>query len=443
MKLLKYSEINKLAIPALISGIAEPILSITDTAIVGNVNYNAMEALGAVGIVGTFLSMLVWVFGQKRSVIASIVSQAIGARKIDEIKSLPSQAIFIILLMSLVIIGITYPFAENLFSFYNASGLILDYSVGYYKIRVIGIPFTLITIGIFGVFRGLQNTITPMAIALVGTSLNIVLDIILVYGIEGILSPMHIYGAAYASVIAQVTMAGLAVFLLYKKTKITLRFSLPFNKKIRDFLSMFLDLIIRTLALNIALYFGSSFAAKYGDEFIAAYTIAINLWFLGAFIIDGYSSAGTILSGKFFGEKSYNKLIELSYKLSLIGIFLGISIFSIGMIFYGYSGVIFTKEQIVLVEFYNVFWIVLIMQPLCAVAFIFDGIFKGLGWMKKLRNVLLFSTFIVFIPTLLITDSYGYKLEGIFLAFTLWIIARGVPLIIKFYKTCVPLVQKM
>lgn len=443
MKLLKYSEINKLAIPALISGIAEPILSITDTAIVGNVNYNAMEALGAVGIVGTFLSMLVWVFGQKRSVIASIVAQAIGARKIDEIKSLPSQAIFIILLMSLVIIGITYPFAENLFSFYNASGLILDYSVGYYKIRVIGIPFTLITIGVFGVFRGLQNTITPMAIALVGTSLNIVLDIILVYGIEGILSPMHIYGAAYASVIAQVTMAGLAVFLLYKKTKITLRFSLPFNKKIRDFLSMFLDLIIRTLALNIALYFGSSFAAKYGDEFIAAYTIAINLWFLGAFIIDGYSSAGTILSGKFFGEKSYNKLIELSYKLSLIGIFLGISIFSIGMIFYGYSGVIFTKEQIVLVEFYNVFWIVLIMQPLCAVAFIFDGIFKGLGWMKKLRNVLLFSTFIVFIPTLLITDSYGYKLEGIFLAFTLWIIARGVPLIIKFYKTCVPLVQKM
>ena len=443
MKLLKYSEINKLAIPALISGIAEPILSITDTAIVGNVNYNSMEALGAVGIVGTFLSMLVWVFGQKRSVIASIVAQAIGARKIDEIKSLPSQAIFIILLMSLVIIGITYPFAENLFSFYNASGLILDYSVDYYKIRVIGIPFTLITIGIFGVFRGLQNTITPMAIALVGTSLNIVLDIILVYGIEGVLSPMHIYGAAYASVIAQVTMAGLAIFLLYKKTKITLRFSLPFNKKIRDFLSMFLDLIIRTLALNIALYFGSSFAAKYGDEFIAAYTIAINLWFLGAFIIDGYSSAGTILSGKFFGEKSYNKLIELSYKLSLIGIFLGISIFAIGMIFYGYLGIIFTKEQIVLVEFYNVFWIVLIMQPLCAVAFIFDGIFKGLGWMKKLRNVLLFSTFIVFIPTLLIADSYGYKLEGIFLAFTLWIIARGVPLIIKFYKTCVPLVQKM
>ena len=295
----------------------------------------------------------------------------------------------------------------------------------------------------FGVFRGLQNTITPMAIAIVGTLLNIVLDVIFVYGIEGLLHPMHIYGAAYASVIAQITMAGLAIFLLYKKTKITLRFSLPFNKKINDFLSMFFDLIIRTLALNIALYFGSSFAAKYGDEFIAAYTIAINLWFLGAFIIDGYSSAGTILSGKFFGEKSYNKLIELAFKLSLIGVILGISIFTVGMVFYNHLGLMFTTDEIVLVEFYNVFWIVLIMQPFCALAFIYDGIFKGLGWMKKLRDVLLFSTFIVFIPTLLIADSYAYKLEGIFFAFTLWIIARGAPLIIKFYKTCVPLVQKM
>jgi len=443
MKLLKYSQIHKLAIPALISGIAEPILSITDTAIVGNVDYNSMEALGAVGIVGTFLSMLVWVFGQKRSVIASIVSQAIGAKKINEIKSLPSQAIFIILLFSLIIIGITYPFAENLFRFYNASGLVLEYSVDYYKIRVIGIPFTLITIGVFGIFRGLQNTFTPMIVAIVGTLLNIILDITLVYGVGDIIAPMHINGAAYASVIAQLTMAVLAIFLLYKKTKITLRFSLPFNKKIKGFLLMFFDLIIRTLALNIALYFGSSFAAKYGDEFIAAYTIAINMWFLGAFIIDGYSSAGTILSGKLFGEKAYKKLINLGFKLTIIGLLLGFIMIAIGMVFYDYLGLIFTKNEVVLGEFSKILWIILIMQPLCAVAFIYDGIFKGLGWMKELRNVLLFSTFIVFIPTLLITDSYGYKLEGVFFAFTLWIIARGVPLIIKFYKTCVPLVQKM
>jgi len=443
MSLIKYKQIHRLAIPALISGIAEPILSITDTAIVGNIEYNSTEALGAVGIVGAFLSMLVWVFGQKRSVIASIVSQAIGAKNIDEIKSLPSQAIFIILLFSLLIIGITYPFAENLFGLYNASDLVLEYSVDYYKIRVIGIPFTLITIGIFGIFRGLQNTVIPMRIAVIGTLLNVFLDVIFVYGVDGWINPMHINGAAYASVIAQLVMTCLAVYLLSNKTQITLKFSLPFNKKIKGFLLMFSNLIIRTIALNIALYFGSSFAAKYGNEFIAAYTIAINLWFLGAFVIDGYSSAGTILSGKLFGEKSYKLLVDLAVKLTIIGFILGLVMLIIGWIFYDYLGLIFTQEKMVLLEFSNVLWMVLIMQPLCAIAFIYDGIFKGLGWMKELRNVLLFSTFMVFLPTLLLADSYGYELEGIFFAFTLWIIARGVPLIIKFYKTCVPLAQKM
>ena len=94
--LLSFKHINKLAIPALIAGIAEPLLSITDTAIIGNIDENATESLAAVGIVGAFISMLVWVLGQTRSALSSIVSQYLGANKLDEIKSLPAQAIFLI-----------------------------------------------------------------------------------------------------------------------------------------------------------------------------------------------------------------------------------------------------------------------------------------------------------------------------------------------------------
>ena len=156
-----------------------------------------------------------------------------------------------------------------------------------------------------------------MVIAIIGTLLNIVLDIIFVYGIDGFISPMYIKGAAYASLIAQITMAIIAVILLYKKTNITLRIRLPFNPKIKSFLQMFGNLVIRTASLNVTLYFCNAFATKYGDEFIAAYTIAINLWFLVAFIIDGYSSAGTILSGKLFGEKSYDVLKKFGSDLTL------------------------------------------------------------------------------------------------------------------------------
>ena len=434
-------QINKLAIPALISGVSEPILSLTDAAIIGNMDYNATESLAAVGIVTTFLSMLIWVLGQTRSAISSIVSQYFGASNLDAVKNLPAQAIFLITSLSLLIIAATYPFATQIFTFYNASETILNYSVDYYQIRVFGFPFTLFTIAVFGTFRGLQNTYYPMLIAISGAAANIVLDIVFVYGIEGVIPAMHIKGAAYASVIAQVVMASLSAYYVLKKTDIPLLVRFPFNPEIRRFSLMILNLFIRTIALNVALYFGTSFATKYGTTYIAAYTIAINLWFLGAFLIDGYASAGNILSGKLLGAKDYKNLIDLSNKLIKYGLIVGLVISAVGALFYYPLGNLFTNDKAVLKEFYKIFWIVLVMQPLCALAFIFDGVFKGLGEMKYLRNVLLFSTLLIFIPVILWTDSLDYKLYGVFIAFTLWIIARGVPLIIKFRKTFKPLAQ--
>ncbi|RCW93669.1 MATE family efflux transporter [Winogradskyella arenosi] len=434
-------QINKLAIPALIAGVAEPILSLTDAAIIGNMDYEATTSLAAVGIVGTFFSMLIWVLGQTRSAISSIVSQYLGANQLEAVKDLPAQAIFIITILSLIIIGVTYPLAASIFKLYNAAGPILDFSVTYYQIRVFGFPFTLFTIAVFGTFRGLQNTYHPMLIAIVGAVLNIALDMVLVYGIDGLFPAMHIKGAAYASVFAQVVMALLSAFYLRRKTDIPLLVKLPFNSEMKRFVFMIANLFIRTLALNLALYLATSFATKYGENYIAAYTIAINLWFLGAFLIDGYAGAGNILSGKLFGAKDYKNLIELSNKLIKYGIVVGVLIATIGAVFYYPIGRIFSNDKAVLSEFYKVFWIILAMQPLCALAFIFDGVFKGLGKMKYLRNVLLFSTLAVFVPIVFWTDHLDYKLYGIFIAFTFWMIARGLPLIINFRKTFISLAK--
>lgn len=440
-KSITLKDINKLAIPALIAGVSEPILSLTDAAIVGNIGFNATESLAAVGIVSTFLSMLIWVLGQTRSAISSIMSQYLGANKLDAVKNLPAQAIFLITSLSVLIILFTYPFAIQIFKLYNASDLILDYSVDYYHIRVFGFPFTLFTIAVFGTFRGLQNTYYPMIIAIIGAVSNILFDFVLVYGIEGYIPALQIKGAAYASVMAQFLMAFCSAYYLLKKTDIPLRVRFPFNKEIKRFTVMILNLFIRTLALNTTLYFATSYATKYGTTYIAAYTIAINLWFFGAFLIDGYASAGNILGGKLLGGEQYGELIKLSNKLIKYGILVGFVIGGLGSLFYYPIGNLFTNDPEVLNTFYSVFWIVLAMQPLCAIAFIFDGFFKGLGRMADLRNILLLSTFFVFIPILLWFDYLGYKLYGIFMAFSLWIVARGVPLIIKFRKTYKPLAQ--
>jgi putative MATE family efflux protein len=440
-KSISNKQINRLAIPAIIAGISEPVLSLTDAAIVGHIPTNATESLAAVGIVSSFLSMLIWVLGQSRSAISAIISQYLGANKLHEVKRLPAQAIAIIITLSLLVCATTLPFSESIFKFYNAKDLLLDYSVEYYNIRIIGFPFTLYTFAVFGIFRGLQNTYYTMIIAIVGAVINIVLDFILVYGVFGIIPALNLKGAAIASAFSQLLMAGMASILLLKKTPISLKLVLPFNKELPNFLQMIGNLIIRTLALNLALYFATSFATDYGTEYIAAYTIAINLWFFAAFAVDGYASAGNIMSGKLFGGNQIKLLVALSNRLLKRALIVGVMMAALGALFYEQLGSLFTTEKAVLTEFYKVFWIVLLMQPFCALAFVFDGIFKGLGEMKTLRNVLVLSTVVVFIPALFIGDYYELKLHGILLAFTFWMIARGIPLIVKFRKQFLPQIQ--
>jgi len=126
---VNFKSINQLAIPATISGIAEPILSITDTAIVGNIPMDGLESLAAAGIVGSFLSMLIWVLGQTRSSISAIFSQYLGAGRLDEVKNLPAQAIFLNILLSIVVLLTTIFVIEEIFELFNASGKILEFGI--------------------------------------------------------------------------------------------------------------------------------------------------------------------------------------------------------------------------------------------------------------------------------------------------------------------------
>lgn len=432
---ISFRAINKLAIPAIISGIAEPLLSITDTAIVGNIQGHSTEALAAVGIAGSFISALVWILAQTRSAISAIVGKYLGAKKLEEIASLPAQIIGINIVLSISICLVSLFFVNEIFQLYNADGLILTYAVSYFKIRAIGFPLTLFVFSVFGIFGGLQNTFWPMVISITGAVLNIGLDFLLVFGFEGYLEPMHINGAAWASVIAQSVMAIMALILLLKKTPFSLKITGPFNKEIKNLLSISLNLAIRAAALNLALYFANAYATKYGANYIAAQTIAFQIWLFFAFFIDGYSSVGNIVSGKLLGEQNYKKLWKLSVKLSKYSIVVAFILLGICALFYIQIGQLFSEEDEVLRLFFGIFWIVLIMQPINAVAFVFDGIFKGLAEAKTLRNLLIFATLGGYLPVLLIGDYFDLKLYAIWIAFTVWMLIRSSVLVLKFRRT--------
>jgi MATE family multidrug resistance protein len=438
---VNFKTINQLAVPATISGIAEPILSITDTAIVGNIPVDGLESLAAAGIVGSFLSMLIWVLGQTRSSISAIISQYLGAGKLEEVKNLPAQAIFFNILLSIFLLLSTIFIVEEIFSLFEATGKILQYCISYYSIRVWGFPLTLFTFAVFGIFRGLQNTYYPMIIALIGAVLNIILDFIFVYGIDGLIPAMYLEGAAWASLISQAVMAILVFVLLLKKTEISLKLVFPLNKEIKRLVIMSLNLFVRALALNAALIIAVREATALGDRYIGAHTIAINLWLFAAFFIDGYGAAGNSMGGKLLGAKDYKGLWELSKKIITYGLLISLILMASGFIFYKPIGHIFSNESIVLETFYGIFFIVILGLPMNTLAFVFDGLFKGLGEMKYLRNVLLTATFLGFIPALYLGKYLGWGFYAIWIAFIVWMLIRGLALVWKFRRKFKPLVQ--
>ena len=437
-----FKNINRLAIPATISGIAEPVLSITDTAIVGNIPIDGVESLAAAGIVGSFLSILIWFLGQTRSAISSIVSQYLGAGRLDDVKSLPAQAIFLNLALSFVVLLSTVFVVEEIFQLFEATGKILDYCVSYYSIRVWGFPLTLFTFAIFGIFRGLQNTFYPMLVAMIGAGLNILLDFVLVYGIDDIVPALYLEGAAWASLIAQIVMALLAFVLLKTKTSIGLRLQFPIHKELKSLIFMSLNLFIRTIALNTALLLAVREATSLGTKFIGAHTIAVNIWLFTAFFIDGYSAAGNSMAGRLLGSKDYRGLWALAKKINLYGIVVSLFLLFLGLLFYNSIGRLFSKDVAVLQIFGSVFYLVLLGLPMNSVAFLFDGMFKGMGKMKYLRNVLLGATFLGFVPTLYFCLYLGWGIHAIWMAFLVWMLFRSTPLVLKFRATFKPLLQK-
>lgn len=431
---ITFREINVLAVPAIFSGISESIISLTDIAIIGNIKEHNVEALAAAGLVGSFLSAIIWVVAQTKTSISAIVSQHLGANRIYAVKTLVPQAITFNFILSIFILISTTLFANSIFKAYNAEGLILEYAESYYRIRALGFPLTLITFAIYGVFRGLQNTLWAMKCSIVGALLNVVLDFALVFGIEGWIPAMHLEGAAYASVISQFVMFSMALYYYLTKTPFTLKIRRKLNPSLKPLILMSFNFILRTTTLNITMYLANAYATGYGKNFIAAQSILMNIWLFFSFFIDGYASAGNALSGKLLGQKNYPALWQMSKSISKYSIVISLLLIALCAVFYKQIGLLFNQDIEVITVFVSVFWIVLVMQPINALAYIYDGIFKGLGDAKFLRNNLIFATFCGFIPTLLLFDYLGWQLYGVWIAFSVWMCCRSFPLIYTFKK---------
>ena len=426
MKRITTQEINRLAIPAIISGVIEPVISLTDTVMAGNIADNTKEILGAVGVVISFLSALLWIFLQASRALTSQVAYGYGQGRITQVKGLVAQILLLSLIISLSASVISYMGSEFILNyFYDIEGNLLDFSLDYFRIRVWGFPFTLLTLTIYSVFRGFQNTSWAMYISLTGGIINVVFNYIFVY-----IFHWGIKGLAWASLLSQGVMFVLSVVVMYSCTPFKFLIVRGLHPKFVQSLRMSADLLIRSSLLQAVLYFSFAKAALLGTEgdntAVATHTLLNQVWSFSTFLFDGYCNAGGLLSGRLYGIGQYQAIRNLVKQLFYIVLAIGIGILIVYFIFYYWIGTILTQDIDILPLFYDNFWIVVLMQPITAIAFLFDGIYKGMGLTKELRNTFIIATLLGFFPAYYITQNLlDWGLSGIWIAFYVWMVFRG------------------
>ena len=433
MKRISITEINRLALPALVSGVIEPLISLTDTIMAGHIALNTKEVLGAVGIVSSFLTSLVWIFIQSSRAITSQVAYAYGQEKLNQLKSLVAQILTLSLGLSLLCSIFAFFNSEVILTnFYDADGILLDYCLDYFRIRVWGFPFTLLTLTIHSIFRGMQNTSWSMYISILGGVINLVFNYIFVFVLH-----WDIKGLAWASLLAQGVMFAVSLYFLYERTPYRFILTKSLDPKFFQSLRMSFDLIIRSSLLQGVLYFSFLSATKLGggedSTIVATHTILNQVWLFSVFLFDGYCNAGGLLSGRLYSTQQYQTIRDLVKDLFYIVLTIGMAILLVYFLFYHQIGIFMTKNKDVQLLFFETFWIVVLMQPLNAITFLFDGIYKGMGFTAILRNAFIIATFLGFFPTFYVTQSLlEWGLSGIWLTFFVWMAFRGGILIIHY-----------
>jgi putative MATE family efflux protein len=427
-------QIDRLAIPAIIAGIAEPLIALVDTAFVGRLG---TADLAAVGIGSSFFLLVVWVLAQTRSAVLAVVARYYGAQRLDEVRGLVPIAIWMNGALGLLFFAITSTFAEPIFRLYNAEGQVLAKAVEYYRIRSIGHPIVLATFALTGAFRGIQNLSWSMWLSLLGAVVNLALNPVLIFG-WGPVPGLGIAGCAWSSLAAQVVMFAVAMWVLERRTPFSIVPRGWRHPELRGLWLLSGNLFARTIALNVCYYLGNRYATGYGEAFIGAHSIAMQIWLFSAFFIDGYAAAGSVLVGRLNGEGNRRELHRVSWQVVRTSVTIGAGLAVVYLAGYNHIGGLFTADARVLDLLSGVFWMVLITQPINAVAFAFDGIYKGMGEGRVLRNALLAATFLVFVPVAWATDALGWELHAVWTAFLAWMCARGLLLTLHFQKHHAP-----
>ncbi|MFF9732557.1 MATE family efflux transporter [Streptomyces albidoflavus] len=412
-------EIVALAVPAFGALVAEPLFVMADSAIIGHLG---TAQLAGLAVASALLTTAVSIFVFLAYATTGAVARRVGAGELSAAIRQGMDGIWLALLLGAAVIAVVLPTAPALIDLFGASETAAPYAVTYLRISSFGIPAMLVVLAATGVLRGLQNTRTPLYVAIGGFVANAILNVVLVYG-----TGLGIAGSAWGTVIAQCGMA--AVYLVVvvrgaRKHGASLR---PDAAGIRASAQAGAPLLVRTLSLRAVLMIATAVAARLGDTEIAAHQIILSLWSLLAFAMDAIAIAGQAIIGRYLGAGDSAGAKAVCRRMVEWGIGSGIVLGVLVIVSRPLFIPLFTSDGAVKDAALPALVVVALCQPLSGIVYVLDGVLMGAGDGPYLAWAMLL-TLAIFTPFALLIPSWGGGLTAVWGAMTLMMATRAVTL---------------
>ncbi|MFJ8865939.1 MATE family efflux transporter [Streptomyces sp. NPDC102473] len=415
-------EIIALAVPAFGALVAEPLFVMVDSAIVGHLG---TPQLAGLAVAAALLTTAVSIFVFLAYATTAAVARQVGAGDLASAIRQGMDGIWLALLIGAAVIAVTLPLAPWLIEIFGASDTASPYAITYLRISSLGIPAMLVVLAATGVLRGLQNTRTPLYVAIGGFAANGALNAGLVYG-----AGLGIAGSAWGTVIAQMGMAVAYLVVVVRgahRHGASLR---PDAKGIRASAQAGVPLLIRTLSLRAVLMIATAVAARLGDTDIAAHQIILSLWSLTAFALDAIAIAGQAIIGRYLGANDVKGAREACRRMVQWGIVSGVALGALIVLARPLFVPLFTSDTSVQDTLLPALLVVALSQPISGVVFVLDGVLMGAGDGRYLAWAMVL-TLAVFAPAALLVPHFGGGLTALWGAMTLMMTVRLITLFLR------------
>ncbi|MEU9096603.1 MATE family efflux transporter [Streptomyces sp. NPDC048361] len=408
-------EIVALAVPAFGALVAEPLFVMADSAIVGHLG---TPQLAGLGIAATLLSTAVSVFIFLAYATTAAVSRRVGSGDLRAAIRQGMDGIWLALLLGALVVVAVLPSAPWLVALFGASDTAAPYASTYLRISALGIPAMLVVLASTGILRGLQNTRTPLYVAIGGFAVNGGLNVGLVYG-----AGLGIAGSAWGTVIAQFGMAAVYLTVVVRGARRHGASLLPDATGIKNSARAGVPLLVRTLSLRAVLMIATAVAAGLGDADIAAHQIILSLWSLMAFALDAIAIAGQAIIGRYLGADDVHGARQACRRMVEWGVAFGVLLGLLVVVARPLFIPLFTGDHTVQDTLLPALLVVAVIQPVAGVVFVLDGVLMGAGDGPYLAWAML-VTLAVFAPVALLVPTLGGGLTTLWWAMGLMMVVR-------------------